>query len=128
MRDFLQLCFRKDPNDRPTAIELLSHRWLQQQESSIRAPPPMVSSSTTIVDHLSVIQPRKISSSFPRNMYYSARQNDADQPISDATSVRQSSILVNKFQERQERRQRANSGGHHQDHRFVKGSFARGKM
>ncbi|KAJ2700911.1 Protein kinase of the Mitotic Exit Network [Coemansia sp. IMI 203386] len=30
LKDFLLLCFRKDPRDRPTAADLMSHRWTAQ--------------------------------------------------------------------------------------------------
>lgn len=34
MRDFLELCFRKNPDDRPTALELLMHPWIMQNAAN----------------------------------------------------------------------------------------------
>lgn len=37
LKDFLLLCFRKDPKLRPSAKELLSHPWLQHSRHKLRA-------------------------------------------------------------------------------------------
>lgn len=36
LKDFLLLCFKKDPNMRTSAAELLSHQWLQNPQSHIK--------------------------------------------------------------------------------------------
>lgn len=33
LTDFLNLCFKKQPEDRPSASELLEHRWLKQMSN-----------------------------------------------------------------------------------------------
>ncbi|ORY98577.1 kinase-like domain-containing protein [Syncephalastrum racemosum] len=35
MRNFLELCFRKNPDDRPTALELLTHPWIMQNAANL---------------------------------------------------------------------------------------------
>ena len=36
MQDFLSLCFQKDPQRRPDAKALLSHRWVQYNRQTLR--------------------------------------------------------------------------------------------
>lgn len=130
MMDFLQLCFRKSPNERPTARELLDHPWIVSNASY----------STDIHQHqqqpdrLSVQSnnSKPISSSFPRSFQYNPvheiDSSDAESITTSSTpSLHRGSILVNKLHERQEKRF-SPSPPPQQEHCFVKGSFAKASI
>ncbi|KAI7880610.1 kinase-like protein [Lichtheimia hyalospora FSU 10163] len=129
MLEFLQLCFRKSPNDRPTARELLNHPWIVSNASY----------STDIHQHqqsdqLSVQSNsnKPISSSFPRSFQYNPvseiDSSDAESTTTSSTpSLHRGSILVNKLHERQEKRFTP-SPPPQQEHCFVKGSFAKASI
>ncbi|CEP19177.1 hypothetical protein [Parasitella parasitica] len=53
LKDFLKLCFKKNPLERPKAIHLMHHPWVLQKERNV--PPPTTPSSPTAASNNSTI-------------------------------------------------------------------------
>lgn len=56
MKDFLKLCFKKNPVERPKAIHLMHHPWVLQKERNVPPPNTPSTPTTTINNNSSILQ------------------------------------------------------------------------
>jgi serine/threonine protein kinase len=119
----LKNCFAKNPDDRPTAEDLLSHPWIRAHEEN---PPDSL-------DNVGSMQ-----GSFKRTSFSAPNLNndlpawllpytDINCPVPPPTS---SSVLADKFQQQQEEHHNYIHQHHSTQvisHRYVKGTFPKGK-
>ena len=123
MKDFLQLCFRKNPDDRPSALDLLDHAWIQRHYHASDTEDDL--SDGLISRERLIDTSRPVSLLFPRDFEY---HSDVEHRRTSSTQdLPQPSILVNKLQERQEKG-RSTALSIARDHYFIKGSFPKGAI
>ncbi|KAI9250764.1 kinase-like domain-containing protein [Sporodiniella umbellata] len=72
LRNFLKLCFRKDPLERPSAQELLRHPWIKKHEKALD-----ISSTTSSPSILM----KKATSSYPRNLKSRSATLESGSPL-----------------------------------------------
>ncbi|KAI8342992.1 kinase-like domain-containing protein, partial [Chlamydoabsidia padenii] len=108
--DFLQQCFAKNPNDRPTATDLLTHSWIckyHQQHND-------ESSFGNVVMDISTSAGIETAPHTPLDL----EETDNDFPpwLLPKHHSRSPSVLAAKFQQQKQQ----------QTHRYVKGTFSKG--
>ncbi|SAM02184.1 hypothetical protein [Absidia glauca] len=126
--DFLRSCFAKNPDDRPTATELLTHSWICNQDQH--------EEKTSLTDTRSLTNASDKSSLLPStlcvgletapNTPLDMEDTDNDFPpwllpfSASKHHPRPSSVFAAKFQQQQQQKQ--------QNHRYVKGTFPKGAV
>ncbi|KAI9490535.1 kinase-like domain-containing protein, partial [Zychaea mexicana] len=137
LKDFLRLCFRKVPKERPTAVELLDHPWILRHNHDHQPSNNEESNCNNLTvtegpgphrrqaEQQEAVESRPLSSLYPRDFQYSAENVEHRRTASGhQLSQHPPSILVNKLQERQEKGRK--SPPIVREHCFIKGSFPKG--
>lgn len=142
--DFLKLCFAKDPTDRPTALELLSHKWLEinWNPNLVRINHSQYTCSTTDCSSpLQDLRPqdslpflRRLSTETSRPSLNSARPNIDDILASEAFPTPHGSPRRFAFADAQPRNSTDSAVRFDlptdapREHAFVKTSFSKGEL
>jgi serine/threonine protein kinase len=115
--NFLKLCFKKNPVERPTAQHLLHHPWVTQQSTIPPTCPitPVARSNSTILNNylkkttkkddkiiLDTSNPMKIMSPSPVAPYYSPISNTLIRQHELPTFQPSKSLFASKFNQRQD--------------------------
>jgi serine/threonine protein kinase len=126
--DFLQRCFAKNPDDRPTATALLTHSWICNQDQHEEKSSLTDTRSLTNASDKSSLLPSTLCVGLETapNTPLDMEDTDNDFPpwllpfSASKHHPRPSSVLAAKFQQQQQQKQQ-------QSHRYVKGTFPKGK-